>query len=92
MNFQIERAADCHFLVIHGDDDQVYPPEWLQEVARRLSAKGKSNYEIVIYPGAGHLIEPPFSPLTWKSYHASFCKYSKPYFMFDILQSYIKFV
>ena len=34
----------------------------------------KSNYEIVTYHKAGHLIEPPYSPLTRMSYHKAWGK------------------
>ncbi len=34
-----------------------------------LDAHGKSNYRILRYPGLGHLLDPPFSPVTSASTH-----------------------
>ena len=32
------------------------------------------NFEVISYPKAGHLIEPPYTPLCDMSYHKSFRK------------------
>ena len=37
----------------------------------------KDNFQIISYPGAGHLIEPPYAPLCRKSYNKHFGKYQK---------------
>ncbi|XP_064095107.1 acyl-coenzyme A thioesterase 5-like isoform X2 [Macrobrachium nipponense] len=66
----IEKADDgTHFLAVAGDDDGWSTDIPTLGVQQRLDAFGKTNYEVVIYPGAGHLIEPPYGPLIYQSYH-----------------------
>lgn len=40
----------------------------------RLKQCNKSNYEIITYPGAGHLLEPPYAPFGRASFHIVFSK------------------
>ena len=41
-------------------------------IARRMERFGKTNYQVLSYPGAGHLIEPPYTPLCSESYFKHF--------------------
>ncbi len=59
-------------MLIHAGDDQCVPPGISQKVASRLKAHGKDNYRVHVYPGAGHLIEPPYSPHYKGTYIGSF--------------------
>ncbi|KAJ8309573.1 hypothetical protein KUTeg_014447 [Tegillarca granosa] len=59
-------------LYIVGADDQCIPPGLGQTVYDLYPDDKKSNIELVIYPGAGHLIEPPYAPLCRASYMSSF--------------------
>ncbi|CAM5121809.1 unnamed protein product [Eretmochelys imbricata] len=62
--------AEGHFLFIVGKDDHNWKSEFLAtEASNRLQAHGKQKPEIVCYPGAGHYIEPPFSPMCSASMH-----------------------
>ncbi|XP_037756284.1 acyl-coenzyme A thioesterase 1 isoform X1 [Chelonia mydas] len=62
--------AEGHFLFIVGKDDHNWKSEFLAtEASNRLQAHGKEKPEIVCYPGAGHYIEPPFSPMCSASMH-----------------------
>ncbi|XP_010078812.1 PREDICTED: acyl-coenzyme A thioesterase 1-like, partial [Pterocles gutturalis] len=62
--------AECHFLFIVGQDDRNWKSEFFAvEGSKRLQAHGKEKPEIVIYPGAGHYIEPPFFPMCPASMH-----------------------
>lgn len=63
----IEKAHG-HFLFIVGEDDKnVNSKEHANKATERLRRQGKNNWTLLSYPGAGHLIEPPYSPLCWAS-------------------------
>ncbi|XP_070785453.1 peroxisomal succinyl-coenzyme A thioesterase-like [Enoplosus armatus] len=55
---------NCPVLLINGHDDQNWPTvEFSEDIALMMRAKGKEHLLTrVDYPGAGHLIEPPYSP------------------------------
>uniref|UniRef100_A0A674J2K4 BAAT/Acyl-CoA thioester hydrolase C-terminal domain-containing protein n=1 Tax=Terrapene triunguis TaxID=2587831 RepID=A0A674J2K4_9SAUR len=56
--------AEGHFLFIVGKDDHIFQSEYLaNKVSHNLQGNGKEKPEITSYPGAGHIIEPPFFPL-----------------------------
>ena len=66
---QLEKAQHLLFLV--GLDDRDWnAPLYIDGAERRLRALGCNNYEIARYPKAGHLIEPPYSPVTLTSYYS----------------------
>lgn len=54
----------CPLLLVSGEDDQCCASvENAKEIEKRLHAAGKSHLLThVSYPGAGHLIEPPYTP------------------------------
>uniref|UniRef100_A0A4X1VHE3 Bile acid-CoA:amino acid N-acyltransferase n=1 Tax=Sus scrofa TaxID=9823 RepID=A0A4X1VHE3_PIG len=59
----IEKAQG-HFLSIVGEEDKnVNSKAHAQQATERLKRHGKKNWTLQSYPGAGHLIEPPHSPL-----------------------------
>lgn len=53
---------DTHFLVIAGEDDPWGFKGNLTPFRERMRQHGKRNFETVLYPGAGHIIEPPYAP------------------------------
>lgn len=48
-----DRLADRNLLFFHGSDDQILPPQ-ASEIVRMIAGTG----ELVILPGANHLLEP----------------------------------
>ncbi|KAK3596947.1 hypothetical protein CHS0354_002514 [Potamilus streckersoni] len=50
-------------LVLIGEDDLMSSPHWHAKYLEACPAEFRSNIEMVRYPGAGHLIEPPYTPL-----------------------------
>jgi len=72
--FQVERGQ-CDYLLIHAGDDQQLPPTLTERLCKRFRDHHKSNYRLLVYPGAGHLLEPPYSPHFYATYQALFCKY-----------------
>ncbi|XP_007886311.2 acyl-coenzyme A thioesterase 1 [Callorhinchus milii] len=62
--------AEGHFLFVVGEDDKNWQTAcYAEQAANQLKGSGKNNYEILTYPGAGHLIEPPYFPFCNASYH-----------------------
>ncbi|KAJ7344808.1 hypothetical protein JRQ81_000758 [Phrynocephalus forsythii] len=66
-----ERSAS-KFLFLSGQDDRNWPSErFCQEAVQRLRESGR-HVEFYSYPGAGHLLEPPYLPLCQASIHRAF--------------------
>lgn len=62
---------NCPMLVICGEDDEsVLASEIAHEIFKCMTSHGKSALcSVLSYPGTGHLIEPPFAPHCYASYH-----------------------
>ncbi|XP_008850131.1 bile acid-CoA:amino acid N-acyltransferase-like [Nannospalax galili] len=61
--FPIEKA-EGHFLFVVGEDDKALNSKaHALQATSQLTRNGKKNWTVLSYPGAGHLIEPPYSPL-----------------------------
>ncbi|XP_006864777.1 PREDICTED: bile acid-CoA:amino acid N-acyltransferase [Chrysochloris asiatica] len=59
----IEKARG-HFLFIVGEEDKNLNSKVFAQCAiDQLKRKGKNNWTLLSYPGAGHLIEPSYAPL-----------------------------
>ncbi|KAK2166643.1 hypothetical protein LSH36_37g11018 [Paralvinella palmiformis] len=67
----VERGQ-CDYLLIHSGDDQSMTPIATERIPKRLEHNHKSNYGVLMYPEAGHLIEPPYSPHFYSTYHSLF--------------------
>ncbi|XP_078515787.1 acyl-coenzyme A thioesterase 1-like [Lissotriton helveticus] len=62
--------AEGKFLFIVGEDDQNWKSEFMANAAADIvEAHGKERPEVVVYPGAGHYIEPPYFPMCAASMH-----------------------
>ncbi|XP_044512941.1 bile acid-CoA:amino acid N-acyltransferase [Gracilinanus agilis] len=65
----VERAQG-HFLFIVGEKDyNVNSKPNAEQAMEQLRRHGKNNGTLLSYPGAGHLIEPPYSPLCVASWN-----------------------
>uniref|UniRef100_A0A8C5FTU1 Acyl-coenzyme A thioesterase 1-like n=1 Tax=Gadus morhua TaxID=8049 RepID=A0A8C5FTU1_GADMO len=65
----IERATG-RFLFVAAEDDLNWDScLYLNQLTERLRRQGKDNFEKVVYPGAGHYLEPPFGPYCPSSFH-----------------------
>ena len=62
---------DCPIMIICGEDDEsISASEMAQEILKRVTLNGKNALcSVLSYPGTGHLIEPPFAPHCYASYH-----------------------
>ncbi|CAG5896367.1 unnamed protein product [Menidia menidia] len=58
----IEGAAG-RFLFAASEDDLNWDSKaYMEDMVERLKRHGKTNFERVLYPKAGHLLEPPYGP------------------------------
>ncbi|KAL7641360.1 UNVERIFIED_CONTAM: hypothetical protein RMT77_008499 [Armadillidium vulgare] len=66
--------SNAKFLFIVGEDDNNINSKKYAEISAKLlrEAGKENNYKICAYEGAGHLIEPPYSPLCFWSYHKTY--------------------
>ena len=56
-------------LLIQGEDDKLCVPQNATRIVERMQANDRHNYRLRLYPKAGHLIEPPYSPLCTAAWH-----------------------
>ncbi|XP_061467330.1 acyl-coenzyme A thioesterase 1-like [Rhineura floridana] len=64
----VEKSS-AKFLFLLGQDDKNWQSElFCQEAVWRLQQSGR-HVELYCYPGAGHLLEPPYLPLCHTSFH-----------------------
>lgn len=71
MYFQFQTENRPKILFIIGEDDTcAHPSEYIKWV-EMLPPEQQADVEMVVYPGAGHLIEPPYSPLCAAPYTKS---------------------
>ncbi|XP_006010653.1 acyl-coenzyme A amino acid N-acyltransferase 2 [Latimeria chalumnae] len=73
--YPCERAESQILFVVGEDDWSVNSKKFTKETIARLHQNGRSNYKVLYYPGTGHLIEPPYAPICWASWH---CMYKMP--------------
>ncbi|XP_020857906.1 bile acid-CoA:amino acid N-acyltransferase [Phascolarctos cinereus] len=67
----VERVQG-HILFIVGEKDcNINSKAYAEQAMEQLRRHGKSNGTLLSYPGAGHLIEPPYSPLCLASRNPS---------------------
>uniref|UniRef100_A0A3B5B3D3 Acyl-coenzyme A thioesterase 1-like n=1 Tax=Stegastes partitus TaxID=144197 RepID=A0A3B5B3D3_9TELE len=70
----IERAKG-HFLFVASEDDINWDSKaYMDDMVERLRRHGKENFESVSYPGAGHLLEPPYGPHCYSCSHITISK------------------
>ena len=70
----------CPVLLVCGTGDLHMNPETSQMIFDRLKTRGREHLcSILRYPGAGHLIEPPYSPLCYSTYSWTTKRFGDPY-------------
>ncbi|XP_038074261.1 acyl-coenzyme A amino acid N-acyltransferase 2-like isoform X2 [Patiria miniata] len=63
--------SEARFLFVLGEDDQNVPAaEGARRTVQKMQSHNKTNYELLSYKGAGHLLEPPFQPAGRGIYNA----------------------
>ncbi|XP_070577661.1 bile acid-CoA:amino acid N-acyltransferase-like [Ptychodera flava] len=66
---KVENLSCPSLFLISGDDPSHDPEGHFQQIYRRLKDVGKDHLvEVLRYPQAGHLLEPPYAPLCTLTY------------------------
>lgn len=63
----IEKAQGQILFIIGENDQSINSREYAKQALEQLESHGNSNGRMLVYPGAGHLIEPPYAPLCYAS-------------------------
>ncbi|KAM5330006.1 bile acid-CoA:amino acid N-acyltransferase isoform 2-T2 [Glossophaga mutica] len=63
----IEKAQGQILFIIGENDQSINSREYAKQALEQLKSHGRSNGRMLVYPGAGHLIEPPYAPLCYAS-------------------------
>lgn len=63
----IEKAQSQILFIVGEKDQSVNSKEYAKQALEQLQSHGRSNGRMLVYPGAGHLIEPPYAPLCYAS-------------------------
>ncbi|XP_006013635.1 acyl-coenzyme A amino acid N-acyltransferase 2 isoform X2 [Latimeria chalumnae] len=58
----VERARGQILFIVGEKDQNIACKACTEMTIQRMQKHGRSNYRMLSYPGAGHLIEPPWSP------------------------------
>ncbi|PNJ72685.1 bile acid-CoA:amino acid N-acyltransferase [Pongo pygmaeus] len=61
--FPIEEAQGQFLFIVGEGDKTINSKAHAEQAIEQLKRHGKNNWTLLSYPGAGHLIEPPYSPL-----------------------------
>ncbi|XP_029430758.1 bile acid-CoA:amino acid N-acyltransferase [Rhinatrema bivittatum] len=65
----VENAQGPILFIVGGEDGNYNSRMFAEEALKRMKRCGKKNAKLLLYPGAGHLIEPPGSPFCLMSYN-----------------------
>ncbi|XP_025104456.1 bile acid-CoA:amino acid N-acyltransferase-like [Pomacea canaliculata] len=61
-NFIPVWKSETHILCLCGDDDGHSRSQWLLDLKDCYPEDKQHKINVVVYPGAGHLLEPPYTP------------------------------
>uniref|UniRef100_A0A8C8WZZ2 Bile acid-CoA:amino acid N-acyltransferase n=1 Tax=Panthera leo TaxID=9689 RepID=A0A8C8WZZ2_PANLE len=65
----IEKAQGAILFIVGDGDECMNSREYAEQALDQLRSHGRNNGRMLVYPGAGHLIEPPYTPLCYASPH-----------------------
>ncbi|CAK7293257.1 Acyl-coenzyme A amino acid N-acyltransferase 2 [Vulpes lagopus] len=68
----IEKALGSILFIVGENDECLNSRAYAEQALHQLQSHGKNNGRMLSYPGAGHLIEPPYSPLCYASPNKNF--------------------
>lgn len=66
--FDMSDSAPAKVLYLIGDDDAFCNSDLYRLWLKKISPQKANDVEFVVYPGAGHLIDPPYTPLGRQCY------------------------
>ncbi|CAO2580758.1 Acyl-coenzyme A amino acid N-acyltransferase 2 [Lemmus lemmus] len=64
----VEKARGCILFIVGENDECLDSKAYAQRAMDQLQSHGRRNGRMLAYPGAGHLIEPPYSPYCFASW------------------------
>ncbi|XP_012576760.1 PREDICTED: bile acid-CoA:amino acid N-acyltransferase [Condylura cristata] len=67
----VEKAQGQILFLVSECDACLDSRKCAEQALERLQSHGKSNGRMLTYPGAGHLLEPPYGPLCYASWNPS---------------------
>lgn len=68
----VEKAEGQILFIVGENDECVNSKLYAERCLAKLQHHGKNNGRMLAYPGAGHIIEPPYSPLCYASRNPGF--------------------
>ena len=71
----MEKTKGASLLLLQGTEDGLVDSQSAALMAVQLRKHGYYNFGLHMYPGTGHLIEPPYLPICPINYHNVFSKY-----------------
>lgn len=66
--FTIPASSKTKIMLLVGDDDTILTPDNYEKWIQRHPTSKRSDIELVVYPDTGHIIEPPYTPVTHNCY------------------------
>ncbi|XP_044121185.1 acyl-coenzyme A amino acid N-acyltransferase 2-like isoform X2 [Neovison vison] len=63
----VEKAQGSILFIVGENDECSKSREYAEQALHQLQNHGRNNGRMLVYPGAGHLIEPPYAPLCYAS-------------------------
>ncbi|XP_045878509.1 acyl-coenzyme A amino acid N-acyltransferase 2-like [Meles meles] len=63
----VEKAQGSILFIVGENDECLKSREYAEQALHQLRNHGRNNGRMLVYPGAGHLIEPPYTPLCYAS-------------------------
>ncbi|XP_039078820.1 acyl-coenzyme A amino acid N-acyltransferase 2-like [Hyaena hyaena] len=70
----IEKAQGPILFIVGESDECLNSKDYAEQALEQLRSHGKNNGRMLVYPGAGHLIEPPYTPLCYASPQSNFSR------------------
>uniref|UniRef100_A0A8D1LRP6 Bile acid-CoA:amino acid N-acyltransferase n=1 Tax=Sus scrofa TaxID=9823 RepID=A0A8D1LRP6_PIG len=64
----IEKSQGQILFIIGEDDECLNSRDYAEQALDQLQSHGRSDGRMLLYPGAGHLIEPPYWPMCYGSW------------------------
>ncbi|XP_003407608.2 acyl-coenzyme A amino acid N-acyltransferase 2-like [Loxodonta africana] len=70
----VEKAQGRILFIVGENDECLNSRVYAEQAVDQLQSHGKSSGRMLMYPGAGHLIEPPYAPLCYASWSPGFSR------------------
>ncbi|XP_004483374.2 acyl-coenzyme A amino acid N-acyltransferase 2-like isoform X1 [Dasypus novemcinctus] len=65
----VEKAQGPILFIVGDNDECLHSSVYAEQAMDQLWGHGRSSGRVLVYPGAGHLLEPPYGPLCYASWN-----------------------